>query len=313
MYRSRVGGFEAVVLENARLRAVVLPELGGRVWELEDRIRGRQWIWHRAGVPLAVRAVGAVYDEVWAGGWEELFPNDAPGSFEGRVLPDHGEWWTLPWTVTTSSEGGEAVAHLSTASNVVKAACTKVFRLAARAATLSVTYRIRSEELRPFYFLFKQHLPIALTPSCRLDLPGGLVHPVDSSFGTWLPGPGPFTWPLAVHEDGVRDLRIIPPPEAVEREFVYVTHLPEPRCGVNDLGCRASLRMDFDARSFPFLWLFLSYGGWRGTYTAVLEPCTNMPKDLGEAVRRGQSARLLPGEEFSATVSVTLGGEEEGC
>ncbi|HWR97518.1 MAG TPA: hypothetical protein VN317_03780, partial [Candidatus Methanoperedens sp.] len=86
--RSRVGEFEALVLENARLRAVILPKLGGRVWELEDRVRDRQWIWHREGVPLAAAPAGAVYDEVWAGGWEELFPNDAPGPFEGRTLPD---------------------------------------------------------------------------------------------------------------------------------------------------------------------------------------------------------------------------------
>ena len=38
--RGRVGAFEAIVLENDYLRAVILPELGGRVWELEDRIAG---------------------------------------------------------------------------------------------------------------------------------------------------------------------------------------------------------------------------------------------------------------------------------
>ena len=60
------------------------------------------------------------------------------------------------------------------------------------------------------------------------------------------------------------------------------------------------------------VWLFLSYGGWRDIYTAVLEPCTNMPKDLADAVRLGQSARLTPGEEFVTTVSVTLSGAAGG-
>ncbi len=58
----------------------------------------------------------------------------------------------------------------------------------------------------------------------------------------------------------------------------------------------------------PYVWFFLTYGGWRGLYTAVIEPCTNMPKDLAEAARLGQSARLEPGEEFSTTVSVALTG-----
>ena len=81
--RGSVGEFETIVLENSHLRAVIIPALGGRVWELEDRIRGRQWIWHREDVPLKASPIGAVYDDVWAGGWEELFPNDAPGMVRG--------------------------------------------------------------------------------------------------------------------------------------------------------------------------------------------------------------------------------------
>jgi hypothetical protein len=65
--------------------------------------------------------------------------------------------------------------------------------------------------------------------------------------------------------------------------------------------------MEFDRAQLPYLWLFLSYGGWRDVYTAVLEPCTNVPKDLKEAVRRGQSAWLAPGEEFTTTTIVRLG------
>lgn len=85
----------------------------------------------------------------------------------------------------------------------------------------------------------------------------------------------------------------------------YVSELPQSWCGVDDVGSGASIRMRFDHR-MPFLWLFLSYGGWRHCYTAVLEPCTNMPKDLAEAVRKGQSARLDAGAVFRTSVAVTM-------
>jgi hypothetical protein len=92
------------------------------------------------------------------------------------------------------------------------------------------------------------------------------------------------------------------------RDFVYVRDLPEPWCEVQDIDRDARLRMTFDAQVFPFVWFFLSYGGWRDTYTAVLEPCSNMPKDLAEAVRLGQSAILLEGQELETTVVVRLSG-----
>jgi hypothetical protein len=304
--REVVGGFEALVLENSQVRASIIPSLGGRVWELSDRVRGRQWIWHRGDVPLAVSPSGSSYDDVWAGGWEELFPNDAPADFEGRVLPDHGEWWTTAWTVAEATGGVEAVVRLVADTRIRRASCIKEYRLGGDADTIRVLYRIESREPDAFHFLFKQHLAIAVTPSCELALPGGRVSAVDHAFGTMLPGPGPFDWPLAQGAglDDV-DLSRVPAPD-MEKEFVYVSELPESWCGVDDVSAGASIRMRFDHRHMPFVWLFLSYGGWRDCYTAVIEPCTNMPKDLSEAVRAGQSARLDPGAVFQTSVAVTL-------
>jgi len=306
--RTAVGAFDAIALENAHVRAVVMPTLGGRVWELEDRTRRHQWIWHRPDVSLAASAMGAVYDDVWAGGWEELFPNDAPGTFEGRSLPDHGEWWTMKWRVSDCSSGASARVQLSAETTVIKASCTKEFELDADAMTLSVSYRIRSEEREPFNFLFKQHLPVQLAPGCRLLLPGGRVQSVDPSFSTVATGAGPFDWPMAQSSSGQDiDLALVPPSTSRAKEFVYVHDLPDAWCGVEH-PTGASIRMDFDRQTLPFVWLFLTYGGWRDLYTAVLEPCTNMPKDLGEATRLGQSARLARGQEFRTSVSVTIGG-----
>lgn len=308
----RIGAHDALVLENEHLRTVILPALGGRVWTLEDRVRGRQWIWHREGVPLRAQAPGASYDDVWAGGWEELFPNDAAGTFEGRDLTDHGEWWTMAFSAASQTSGTAATVSLRAMSRIIRAECMKVFSLPNDDAALTVTYRIRSLEPEPFHFLFKQHLPIHITPACRLALPGGRTEEVDPTFGTIMQGAGPCPWPGTKDAKGrIVDLRLIPPASGQAREFLYVRNLPAPWCGVDDLEHSALIRMEYDGRQVPFVWLFLSYGGWRDAYTVVLEPCTNLPKDLKQAVRLGQSARLAPGEAFETNVTVRLGGLQE--
>ena len=108
----------------------------------------------------------------------------------------------------------------------------------------------------------------------------------------------------------VTDLRRIPEPQSRKQEFLYVKNLAAPWSGIDDTQQRASIRMNFDSNDFPFVWLFLTYGGWRGYYTAVLEPCTNMPKCLAEALRQGQSARFDPGklQIWSETVRVAICG-----
>jgi hypothetical protein len=303
--RSNTCGFESFTLENPAVRATVVPSLGGRIWELTDRERDRQWIWHREGVGLSRADAGAPYDDVWAGGWEELFPNDAPGSSEGRTLPDHGEWWAKSWNVIDATGGETATLRLTSEMDVIRARCTKEIRLERASAAVHVSYRIESLEPSPFHFLFKQHLPIAITPQCRLSMPGGEVIPVDPNFGT-LRNRERFSWPGGRAANTV-DLSIVPPVESRAREFVYVLGVPEGWCGADDTPCGASLRFTFDRQTFPYVWLFLTYGGWRDCYTAVLEPCTNFPKELGAAVARGQSALLKPGEAWETQVSVILG------
>jgi hypothetical protein len=307
--RTQVAGFDAFVLDSGPISALVIPELGGRVWELHDKVRSRQWIWHRSGVPLSKPVPGAVYDDVWAGGWEELFPNDAPTSFEGRVLPDHGEWWASDWSVSRLCDGPVAILEMSARLSVRQVLCTKEFRIDKGSDTIEAVYRIENLEPEPFHFLFKQHFPVAITPACSLALPGGSVTPVDAQFGNILPAKGPFDWPFATGRNGAMvDLRVIPPSSSRAREFVYVSGNGAVNwCGIDDHEHAATLRMSYDATAMPFLWLFLSYGGWRDCYTAVLEPCTNMPKDLEQARRLGDCARLDRGSTFQTSFRVSLG------
>jgi hypothetical protein len=305
---SDTSGFQSFTLENGVLRATVIPSLGGRIWDLVDCERERQWIWHRDDVTLGPAHLGSTYDDVWAGGWEELFPNDAPGAFEGRTLPDHGEWWVKNWHAEHSSERDAARLRLTSETEVVRARCTKEIRLEDRSNTLHISYRIESLEPLPFHFLFKQHLPIAITPQCRLSMPGGRVVAVDPAFGTRVRDATGFDWHAAAAIDDGIDLSRIPSRDSREREFVYVLDPPAGWCGVDDLESGATLRFSFDRERVPFVWLFLSYGGWRDCYTAVLEPCTNFPKDLDEAVARGHAAILRPGEVWETRASVTLGG-----
>ena len=79
----------------------IQPQRGGRIISL--RLDGEELLDQGIGVddPSASGFVAA-----GARGWDEMVPTvDAsrypgPGPFEGVSLPDHGEAWRLPWTVT---------------------------------------------------------------------------------------------------------------------------------------------------------------------------------------------------------------------
>jgi hypothetical protein len=306
--RGRAHGFETIQLDNGLVRADVLPELGGKLWNLWHRTRDIQWLWHNPHCVLRAVRLGASYDDNWAGGWEELFPNDAEGEFLGKNLPDHGEWWSQPWKWAVSEDSPERVSiRLSLDGTVTRTHCEKQITLEAGAAQLSVRYRITNHASEPLRFLFKQHLAVSVTQAHRLELPGGKVTPVDLDFSTRIGAAGPFDWPSAKGRTGEPvDLSVLPPEEEKHREFVYVAQLPEGWCGVRDTRTGAVLRFHFPLDIFPYTWMFMTFGGWHSLYTVVLEPCTNMPKDLKTALHLGQCGILAPQATMSCEVRAEL-------
>ena len=109
---------------------------------------------------VARRTCGRRYDDVWAGGWEELFPNDAPGRFEGRELPDHGEWWAVAVGCRLADTAAGS-RRLTAQSRCHARILHKEFSSRTdESQRCRVHYRDSKRRGEPFHFLFKQHLPI---------------------------------------------------------------------------------------------------------------------------------------------------------
>lgn len=302
------GGHQIVRLQGPRVTADLLP-VGARIWSLTSASSGRQWIWHRDAQLLpAIVPSGSSYDDYWAGGWEELFPNDAPGDFMGRALPDHGEWWTRTWKWEIAEQTRSRLSvRMFLDEPAANVRCEKWVTIDEQVPGLSQRYRLTNTGTDRLWFLFKQHLAIGLRPDDQLELPGGSVTAVDPHFGTRVTQQEPTPWPFAQIAGGNQlDLRPIPSAAEQHRDFLYVTDLPEGWCGIRDGRTGEALRLAFDRQVFPYTWLFASYGGWRAHYVVVLEPCTNMPKDLTLAHARGQCASLMPGETLETEVHASF-------
>lgn len=59
------------------------PEAGGKILSLIDDATGFDLLWRNPGVKLARTYAGAPFDDLWCGGWEDIFPTDPPCSLDG--------------------------------------------------------------------------------------------------------------------------------------------------------------------------------------------------------------------------------------
>lgn len=300
-------GFRAVVLENRYLRAVVLPELGAKVWSLVDKQADREVLWHNPRMPPRPVHFGATYDDWFCGGWDELFPNDAPVAANGDVYPDHGEIWSMPFAWDVAAEGAQVELRMRRSGIVSSTQIEKRITLRADEPYLRFGHRIANEGPRPLDFLWKLHPALRVTPASRIDMPARRVL-LDEGFRDRLgPATAEFTWPHAAGPDGATiDMRQVPPYESATCDFYYAVDIDAGWCSLTDTAAEAGFGMAFDPAVFRTVWVFGAYGGWRGLYTTILEPCTGYPYRLDDAIAQGTASRLAPGAALETELTAVL-------
>lgn len=298
---------QVLTLENSQIKLTIRPDLGGRIDQLEDRQTGHAWLWHPPHyTPEATRtlSVGASFDDQWTGGWDEIFPNDAAGLFQGWNLVDHGELWSQRWEILNWSP---LSITLSYQCQTVPVRVEKTIQLEPNRPEAKMVYWFENQSEAQIPFLFKHHAAIAIEAGDEILLPDCWVEPAFLEFSKLIGQSGKTRFPAAVGPNGEAvDLRIIPASSSQLQEFYYASDLSNGYCGIRHRRTQSCLLMTFDTADFPYVWMFQSYGGWRDHYVVVVEPSTTMPFDLEEACRLQTAALLRPQEKQRRTLTLQL-------
>ncbi len=302
----RYRGLEALVLENEMVRVVILPELGAKVWSIVYKPLDQEMLWHNPRIYPRLVPFGAAYDDVFCGGWDELFPNDSPVEVNGDPYPDHGEMWSMPfdWEIVEATPE-EITVRLYRQGVVTVTTMEK--RITLRAGESMIHFHHRIVNTGPFAldFLWKLHPALRITERSRIDLPAHRVMAGDG-VRSRIGDVTEFTWPFVSTPQGSMDMRKIPAQTAATADFYYATELDEGWCALSDADGGAGFGLVFDRDVLPTVWVFGAYGGWRGLYTAILEPCTGYPYRLDEAIAHGRTGHLEAGETLETEITAVL-------
>ncbi len=295
-------GLRAVVLENRLLRVVILPEAGAKIWQITYKLFDTDLLWNNPRIAPGRLPSNSRYDDVWSGGWDELFPNDEIAVIDGESYPDHGEFWTGEWEADPWSSSDEVGVRLRFFTPISSIAVEKTIRLRAEQARIEFHHRLTNRGRTSFPFLWKLHPAMAVSPQHRIDFP-----PVKVALEPAFPGTLSATsrlaeWPFIKTATGDVDLRRITPEDQRQLYFFYGTQMKGNWCALTNSATGLSCALQFDSAVFRSCWLFASYGGWRNYNVAVLEPCTGYPFNFEAMKAAGQHRTLAPGETLETGV-----------
>jgi len=294
---------DGITLENRRLRVVVFPELGGRIWSIVYKPLDREILWHNPRVKPQRVPFGSAFDDVWCGGWEEMFPTAAPGTVNQKPFPDHGEVWCLPWTARVEESPGAVALRLHCQAPLSGATVEKCFCLREEDARLEVTYTLTNQSKDELPFMLALHPAFAISGGERIDFPEMSVDLEPSYLGTLDGVTAPFAWPFAFRDGEPLDLRTVCSSSSKEVYFLYGHDFRSGWCALTDLAERLTVGYIFPPKVFQSCWLFATYGGWRDYQVVLLEPCTSRPQQIEMAIEKQRAIRLAPGASWQTAVT----------
>ena len=305
-------GMPQVVLDNGRIRATVLPEIGGKMSSLSRADTGREFLRQPADRQLKPAVYGAAFEKYDASGFDECFPTIAAcgyagGSFDGLALPDHGELWSSRWQFEVHGEE----LWLAAAGRRLPYIFRKRIRLEEEAVILR--YELESVTDAPFYYFWSAHPLLKIDPGCRIALPEDVTEMlVESSRNQRLGESGDSScWPRAHLADGSEtDLSTLGDPSRQTADKLFTPRLSNGACALYYPESSESISFHFNCAIIPYVGVWICEGGWpnpeNGHYTAALEPCTSRADSLAEAIACGECARILPGAKKSWELRVQL-------
>jgi galactose mutarotase-like enzyme len=304
-FLSDESGFALYGLRSPSTEIRVAPELGAKIVSLKSLETGREWMWRPPGpFRLFRNELGDAFERSTLVGADECLPTVAPCTWEGRQLPDHGEVWSMPWTVDRHvwDQG-----HIKTtvATPVSPFSLERTVRLEENEVRLD--YRLKNLSWKPEPFLWAFHPLLGMVEGDRIALPEEVrsvrVESVDGLQGMSHGGTGP--WPEPLPGVNLSWMDFGPYSPACAKLFVESPSVP--CAAIVNSHTSESLVLRTDVRQNPALGIWITRGGWYGYEHAALEP-TNVASDsLAEVAAKATSAIVLPPEgERAWTIRLCL-------
>ena len=305
---------EPAVLENSAMRVTILPSLGGKIASILVFPDGEELL-QQPLQPYALRTRYMNFDSSDASGWDECLPSvaacEVPTASGLASVPDHGDFWQVPWQVVSHSGTG---LEMSADGFSLPLRFSKALRLDEN--QLFVTYALRNLSNESVEYIWSAHPLFAIEQGDRIVLPDSVREvTVEGSAQDRLGKQGARqTWPRArLMNQEIADLTVAGKVTDGIGDKLFAASPPEGWCAIERKRLKRRVELRFDPADLPYLGLWICYGGWpehdsNRQQCVALEPCTALGDSLATAVKQGSARRVAPKAEHRWSLEVRVGG-----
>ena len=300
---------QPVQIENEFVRMEVLPQLGGKVISVVDKVDGYPLLFdYPAELPTRPQ-YDEPFDDSYYAGWDECFPGVAPCKYprhpyEGIAVPDHGELWGLPTTAVPTRDGLTVVWY------GLRFGYRLTRKLRVEGPTIVAEYTLINLAPFEFRFVWALHSLLAMTAPAPIDV--GTVKAFRYSHDAdGVDHQVKFDWPM-IPDPAVAGGVDASSPASLPTRRGWKLFSADPISGpvvVRYPTRNRSVKIEYTADEGPAAYwgIWITTGGWGGNQNFAIEPTTGRFDQLDRAISDGSAARLAPSGRQDWSVRWTLG------
>lgn len=295
-------GEEALLLENSKLRLVLLPALGGKAASLFHKETGFELMeQNRLGGYHRPASLKDSFDDYDVSGFDDAFPTIIPTtlSYEGAsfAYPDHGEIWMRKMNVSTDNHCVTLFCQGQSAEYDYE----KTIGLEEDKAVFS--YRIRYNGNHPWPCLWAMHGLVRYEENMRLIYPAGTATIMNAADSPQLGKEGKI-WDIHTPE---YNFFAVPSYDSNAALKYYVNgRVAEGLCGYYYPSSNVSCLITFDPEQLPYLGFWVTAGGHFSGHNLAFEPANGYYDGIETALANHAIPILHKGEELSIAFSIRL-------
>jgi hypothetical protein len=304
-----VGGMKGLVLENEKLRIVLMPEFGARILSIIYKPTETEFVWHNPRVPVMKPTYKPEFEDM--SGLFDCVPTCEACTFKTWKLPVYGEVASEPWRLLGNEKKAQSITvRLQRKCAVYPLLVHKSVTITKNEPTIELNYRLVNLSNENLEYHYSGHNTLLINPSYRIVLPpevttlkrGMAVTDRLGNAGDQIP------WPITNDRDGKKvNLSIVGQPNEGTGENLYSDALQESWCAALNESRREVIGFSFDAKILPYLLIWINWGGYLGHYHMALEPSTGRPDNLDVAVNQWKNyATLEARSDVSWTTKIFL-------
>jgi hypothetical protein len=295
---------QPVTIENDAVQMDVWPQFGGKVSSLVDKADQFDLLF---GYPTEYperSQYDVPYNKGWYAGWDECFPAIAPSKYIGRpydgiMVPDHGEIWSLPTTAVPAKDGITTVWH------GLRFGYRLTRKLFLDGAAVVAEYTLINLAPFEYRFIWATHPLFSMTVPVELDVHGSprfrLSH---DAIGHEIQKE--FTWPVTEEEGENLAKPDELPAKLAWKVFSSLPIMSPITVKYPTRNRRLTMEYKSDDGMAAHWGIWINTGGWGAHRHFSIQPTTSRFDQIDRAIKDGTVGSVAPMGKRAWSVRMSL-------